>query len=139
MRILLADDQKDVRMALCISIQRHHPDWHLMAAASLEDLLRAVEFGCPDLLIVNWGMRSWFDADPLPHIRWENVLAAIRRHCSRLGILVLDSSPETEPLALRAGANAFICKTDLPEALYNILEAWKKPLLVSNGHSSSLP
>jgi DNA-binding NarL/FixJ family response regulator len=123
MRIIVADDQIEVRAALQLALQHHHPGWACIEITSLEGLLREIEQGCPDLLIVDWGMRGMLERDALPNVHWENVLAAIRRRCPYLGIIVMDTLPDTRTAALRAGASAFICKADPPEMLLETLRA----------------
>jgi DNA-binding response OmpR family regulator len=77
-------------------------------ASGAETLLSHVAAGCPDLVLLDWG---------LPGMAGEDLLVALRQTCTALTIIVLSGQPEAEADALRAGADAFVSKSDPPERL----------------------
>lgn len=126
MRIILIDDQKEVLSALQVSLKRHYPDSTFVQAGDLSQMWQAIERECPDLLIVDWGMRGLHEPESPSSTDGENPLQAIRRRCPNLGIIVLDSSPEIETLAINWGADSFVCKADPPETLLMKIRAWQQ-------------
>ena len=108
MRILLADDQSNVRFALRALLERQPGAQVVGEAANAETLLSQVSTACPDLVLLNWGLPG-MAADELP--------PALREACPDLAVIVLSGQPEARRAALAAGADAFVSKTDPPEEL----------------------
>ena len=107
-RILIADDQPKVRLALRLLTEQELEANVVGEAADAEDLLAQVEMGCPDLVLLDWG---------LPGMAAEELLIALRQTCTELAVVVLSGQPEAEEEALAAGADAFASKADPPERL----------------------
>lgn len=117
MRILLADDQKDVRSALRLTLEYRHPGWQFVEATTLNDLLAELQRDCPDLLLLDWDLRRILAEGGLPDNNWHSVLTSIRERCPCLKILLLSSNLAARTQALQSGADAFICKADPIETL----------------------
>ena len=126
MHVVLADKQKDVVSALQFVLRMHHRDWEFFPATRLPELFQILALGCPDLLIIDWGMQALYERNPFPQVCGRNLFAAIHTCCSGLYTIVLDLNPETERLAMRWGANAFVCKADPPETLLLAIQALVK-------------
>jgi DNA-binding NarL/FixJ family response regulator len=108
MRILLADPQPNVRFALRALLERQPGVKVAGEASSVDTLLRQIRTRCPHLVLLDGDWRDGAAVD---------VLSALRKACPDLGVVVLSARPETRQLALDAGADGFVCKTDPPEAL----------------------
>jgi DNA-binding NarL/FixJ family response regulator len=106
--ILIADDQPQVRRALRLLLEQELGATVVGEAAAAKTLLAQVATGCPDLVLMDWG---------LPGIAAPNLLEALREDCPALAVIVLSGQPEAEQDALRAGADAFVSKADPPERL----------------------
>jgi DNA-binding NarL/FixJ family response regulator len=116
MRILIADDQANVRSALALLLEQE-PQFEIVAeAADAVGLLQAVRKNNPDLLLLDW---------ELPGLPADYLLRLLRYEQPCLLIVALSSRPEAEAAATAAGADAFISKSALPErvltAVYNLL------------------
>ena len=106
--ILIADDQPKVRRALRLLLEQELEANVVGEAAEAKDLLAQVAAGCPDLVLLDWG---------LPGMAAEDLLVAVRGACPTLAVIVLSGQPEAEENALAAGADAFVSKADPPEQL----------------------
>ena len=114
MRVLLADDQLKVRLALKLLLEQE-PGVHVVGeAVEARELLVQVAADCPDLVLLDWG---------LPEMAAEELLVALREVCPALVVIVLSGQPEAGEHAVAAGAHAFVSKTDPPEQLLAAIEA----------------
>jgi two-component system, NarL family, response regulator LiaR len=106
MRILIADDQANVRSALALLLEQE-PQFEIVGeAADAVGLLQAIHKHAPDLLLLDW---------ELPGLASEYLLHLLRYEQPRLLVVALSSRPEAEAAAKAAGVNAFISKSALPE------------------------
>ena len=108
MRILLADDESNVRYGLRVLLEERSNLQVVGEAADAEHLLAQVAAACPDLVLLSWGLPGLAGADLLP---------ALRRIKDDLYVIVLSGRPEARQAVLDAGANAFISKVEPPERL----------------------
>jgi DNA-binding NarL/FixJ family response regulator len=115
MRILLADPQPTVRFALRALLERQPGVEVVGEASSAGTLLRQIRTRCPDLVLLDG---SFCDAG-------GDVLSTLRAACPALAVVVLSARPETQPRALEAGADGFVCKTDPPEALLAAVRSFR--------------
>lgn len=108
MRVFLADNQPQVRFGLCVLLE-HQPEIEIVGnAANAQDLLAQLEIACPDLILLDW---------MLPKMQAEDLLADLRRICPGVTVIVLSGRPEARQAALKAGADRFVGKYELPERL----------------------
>jgi DNA-binding NarL/FixJ family response regulator len=119
MRILLADDQTEIRSALRLLLDQDENSWEIIQEVeNFRQLLKEVELLRPDLIILDWELQGFAPTSrasarqPLPDIVGE--LRAIH---SGIKILVLSGRIEAQAEALAAGADAFVSKGDPPEFL----------------------
>jgi DNA-binding NarL/FixJ family response regulator len=111
MRILLADDESNVRFALRVLLEPR-PGWCIAGeAGDVEGLLAQIEASCPDLVLLDWGMAAL------------DLLLALRAACPSLYVIVLSGRPEARRASLEAGADAFVGKTDPPEQLLAAIQS----------------
>jgi DNA-binding NarL/FixJ family response regulator len=116
MRILLADDQSNVRFALRALLERQPGVQVVGEVANSETLLNQVRAACPDLVLLDWN---------LPGIAADELLSTLRGTRSALFVIVLSGQPEARRAALAAGADAFVSKADPPDALIETIQAVK--------------
>ena len=128
MKILLADNRPAVRSALRLAFEIRYPDCSIEEVADLKAILFAIELDCPDILLLDWEMQPEPSDEALPNVCWENIVAAIRRKCDRIRIIVMSSDPLVRNNALAAGANAFLCKADAPTKFLEVFSQEMEPL-----------
>ena len=114
MRILLADDESNVRYGLRVLLEERPAFEVVGEAVDAEDLLAQIEAACPDLVLLSWGLPGLAGADQLP---------VLRSVCDSLYVIVLSGRPEVRQAALDAGVNAFISKVESPERLLAAIAA----------------
>ena len=119
-RVLLADDQTNVRSALR-RLLRHEPGVIVVGEVSeAKELVSQVHTINPDLVLLDWGLPGLSAIGSLPGLRLNN---------PELWVTVMSGRPEARQPALAAGANAFVSKIDPPEKLLDTLHAmvsWPK-------------
>ena len=117
MRILLADEEFNVRFALRTLLERQ-PGLEIVGEVDRSgELLSQVKTTCPDLVLLDWSLRGSAAAD---------ALFALRKVWADLAVIVLSGRPEARQAALSAGADAFISKTDPPEELLAAIRSVKR-------------
>ena len=108
MRILIADDQADVRSALGLLLM-HEPDLEVVAEATdAVGVLLAAEKQLPNLILLDW---------ELPGVSSASLVRALRSQWPQLRVIALSSLPEARRAAVSAGVDAFVDKGDPPDAL----------------------
>lgn len=108
MRILLAEDQPQVRFALRVLLERRPGVQVAGEAATADELLAQTRRVCPDLILLAWGLPGQEPAD---------LITAVRGHCPQAAVIALSGRPEARNAALASGADAFVSKADPPECL----------------------
>lgn len=123
MRVLLADDQNEVRKALRLLLEQEQ-DLSVVGevgeAVSLLDLMELVE---PDLLLLDWELPGFHITDSSAN-PVQDTLEILRALRPSLIIVALSGRPEARTAALAAGANAFVSKGDPPDHLLTTLRAF---------------
>jgi DNA-binding NarL/FixJ family response regulator len=112
MRILLADDQRKVRFALRVLLERQ-PGFQVVGeAVDTKDLFDQVQASCPKVVLLDWELPG-LDGDSL---------ASLRRICPEVVVIALSGQLDVRQAAVAAGASAFVCKCDPPQQLLKTLE-----------------
>ncbi|MFP4344437.1 MAG: response regulator transcription factor [Anaerolineales bacterium] len=112
MRILIADDQPEVRSAVRL-ILGQEPYVNIVGEAG--DILGVLELVArqhPDLVLLDWELTGRQSALALRDIR--------KAHPDAM-VVALSGRPEARPKALAAGVNAFVSKGEPPERLLETL------------------
>jgi two-component system secretion response regulator SsrB len=112
MRILLADDQPQVRSALRLLLE-HVQVCIVSDVENLAGLLCESPEPTPDAILIDWELPGLSPADGLSRVR--QIYPSAR-------IVALSSRPEARHSALHAGADVFVCKGDPPEVLLAALQ-----------------
>jgi two-component system response regulator DesR len=105
-RILLADSNPTPRSALALLLETRLDAQIVGQVSSMESLLCEAAATHPDLIILDW---------ELPGEPARERIAALRQKAPHACILA--SSVRPESASLIEGADAFVCKTDLPETI----------------------
>ncbi len=121
MRVLLADDQPEVRSALRLLLEQGD-DMHIVGEAGhADDLLAETAAARPDVVLLDWELPGLQAANRMPELTPQfGVIAALRAACPQLKVITLSGRPEARQPALDAGADVFVSKGDPPE---NLLES----------------
>ena len=109
MRVLLADNQPSVRLALRLLLEQEQDSVLADEAGNCDELLEQTAAGCPDLVLLDWQLSGLRNKAVL--------LLALRSLRPGISIIALDVHPQTRQVALSAGADEFVCKRNPPEHL----------------------
>lgn len=112
--LILADDNPAARSALALALESRLGLRASGEAAAFAELTALVSRLQPGLLVLDWELPGLDHAAGLP---------ALRALAPRLRVLALSPRAEARAEALRAGADAFVCQADPPEALFAALRA----------------
>ncbi len=113
MRVVLADDHRDVRAAMRLLLEQEGAT--IVAEASAADtLLTGAAEARPDLVLLDW---------ELPGMPVEGLVRSLRVLCPGAVIVALSGRLEARAEALTVGADAFVSKADPPECLLAIVRA----------------
>jgi DNA-binding NarL/FixJ family response regulator len=115
MRVLLADDQAEVRSALRLLLEQEPGLAVVGEAVDAQDLLSQATVAQPDLVLLDW---------ELPGSPAADLLLALRASCPAAKVIALSGRPEALREALAAGIDAFVSKGDPPERLVAALHAF---------------
>ena len=125
MRVLIADDQPQVRSALSLLL-RQEPGVTVVGEA--DNAVRALELAAgrrPDLVLLDWELPGTLAA-ARSMMSEHDLLSALRARCPRLKVIDLSGRPEARRAALTAGVDAFVSKGDPPERLLAAVDGCKR-------------
>jgi DNA-binding NarL/FixJ family response regulator len=112
LRILIADDQPRVRFALRTLLERRMGSQMVTEAADLREMWVQLETSSPDLLLLDWELSESASGD---------LVSAIHLVCPHVRVIAMSGHSEIREEVLAAGADAFVCKCEPPEGLYQAL------------------
>ena len=112
-RIILADDDLNVRSALKLLLENEAGLDVVGEAENAQDLIRQAEVCCPEIILLDW---------ELPTLRVEEDVQELKDCNPHLRLVAMSGRPESRQSALRSGADAFICKGDSPEHLLSVIK-----------------
>ena len=113
MRILVADNQPNVRFALR-ALLGQRPGWEIVGeVADPEALLGLAQELRPDVVLLDWSLARFLPSDSL------SILRGIH---PKVYIVALSARPEASGQALAGGADAFVSKVDSAQRLLSVLE-----------------
>ena len=117
MRVFLADPKPNIRYGLAVLLGEQ-PDLEIVGETEDSDVLLAqIEATTPDLILLSWD---------LPGVKISELLDQIRAVCPKLWIIALSGKSNNRELALKSGADDFICKGDSPEKLLTSIRQIQK-------------
>ncbi len=118
MRILLADDEPNVRSALRLLLEQEAGLTVVAEVENSKGLVSQLEADCPDLLLLDW---------ELPGGKGGELIPALREKCPELVIIALSSRPEARRAALNAGAESFVSKGSPPQEVIAAVKRYQRP------------
>lgn len=119
MHIVLADHHPQALWALKTTLQEKSNFEVTGEAVDASELLTLVGENPPDLALIDW---------ELPGKPIEDLIAELHQCQSKPVIIVMGSQPEYGRLMLKAGADAFVSKTDQPDWLLETLQKFHRRL-----------
>lgn len=120
--ILIADDQAKVRSALRLMLEQQTDLQILGEAVDARGVLDWVRATCPDLLVLDWELRGQSKAD---------LVCQVRDRCPNLRVIALSGQPEARKVALEAGADRFVSKSEPPEVLLAAIDTLSAEISIS--------
>lgn len=115
MKILLADDNPEVRSALRLLLEQELFLTTIAEAADAQALLEHVRENCPAVLLLDWELSG---------LRGDDLLNMARTACPGLKIIALSSKFEARQEALTAQVDGFASKAEPPETILSILRSF---------------
>jgi DNA-binding NarL/FixJ family response regulator len=112
MRVIVADDQIEVRSALRLLLEEKAGISLISEASDETTLLTMAVYQKPDLIILDWELNSRKPGDIVEKLK--------NRHAD-IALIVLSSRPQVRAAAMRAGACGFVCKSEPPESILKTL------------------
>jgi DNA-binding NarL/FixJ family response regulator len=116
MRLFIADEDKQLRVALQILLHQEPGVQVIGVATQAKGLLAQVKACEPDLLLLDWN---------LPGIAVSELIADLRKLELPPKIVILAVRPEVENAAMAAGADAFVSKNGSPQELLACLSTMR--------------
>ena len=112
MKILLADDNPEVRSALRLLLEQEPIQAMVMEVADTQSLLAHLNENCPMVVLLDW---------ELPKLHNSDFLAKVRSRCTETRVIALSSKFEARQAARAAGVDAFVSKAEPPEQILSTL------------------
>jgi two-component system nitrate/nitrite response regulator NarL len=112
-KILLADDNPDIRSSIRLLVETRLDVKLINEASDMEHVLVQVEDSQPDCIILDWR---------LPGLPTRERISVLRSKLPHIKVIIINTNQNLEKLALAEGADAFICKTDPPSKLLDVLQ-----------------
>ena len=127
MRVLVADDNREVRSALRLALlevsdQRETEEGPnaeaslarctILEAGDATDALVLLENRDIDLVLIDW---------ELPGLETVETLSRLRAGLSGCTVIAISSRPEAREQSLESGADYFVCRSDPPAKLLALL------------------
>jgi DNA-binding NarL/FixJ family response regulator len=111
-RILLADDNPDLRSALRLLLETRLDLSVITEARDMERVLAEVEDMRPDCIVLDW---------ELPGRPTRERVQVLRTLVPAIKIIVTSARPEARDEALGEGADAFAAKSDSPSRILEVM------------------
>lgn len=108
MRVLIADDQADVRSALRILLEQEDQLCLIYEADGIDEILMKTECMQPDLILLDW---------ELSNRGMAQTVGMLRQLDPGVRIIALSGRPEASDAASLAGVDAFVSKGETAERL----------------------
>lgn len=114
MRVLLADDQIEVRSALRLLLEQEPEIQVVGESADSAGLLMAVARDEPDVILLDW---------ELPGFPPDRLLSDLRCERPFLKIIAMSTRPEARQAAQSLGVAAFLSKGAQPERVLSLIRS----------------
>jgi two-component system, NarL family, invasion response regulator UvrY len=127
MRILLADANAEVRAALRLVIEQQGEFRIAAEAQDAISLMTQIATGCMDVVLLDSDLPGLQLPRRTSNSSLSDLIHMLRMICPAITIIALSSQPTEEKACLLAKADAFICKSDPPDALLALIERLLAP------------
>jgi DNA-binding NarL/FixJ family response regulator len=117
MKILIADDQAEVRSALKVLLEQETEMDIISEVKDLDSLLSRTGSDQPELILLDWELSG------KSMIR---IIPMLRQLVKGLKIIALSVSPEAARAAAEAGVDAFISKGENSDRLLKVISTVKR-------------
>ncbi len=108
MRVVVADPRRELRSAIRVLLEQERGIRVVGEVERLPELALQLESGAPNALLIDWGICKQ---------NMEECVNEIKRAYPKVKVIVMSVRSTDRKSALEAGADAFVCKCDPPEAL----------------------
>jgi DNA-binding NarL/FixJ family response regulator len=108
MKILLADDNPEVRSALRLLLEQEPLLAIVMEVSDTQGLLVHLGEDCPMVVLLDW---------ELPGLHSSDAMRLVRSRCPEMKVIALSSKFEARQEALAARVDAFVSKAEPPERI----------------------
>lgn len=115
MKILLADDNPEVRSALRLLLEQEPISAVVKDVADVKGLLAHLKESCPMVVLLDW---------ELPGLHSSDFLRLVRSRYPDMKVIALSSKFEARQEALAARVDAFVSKAEPPERILSTLCAF---------------
>lgn len=116
MRVLLADDQIDIRSGLRILLEQEQGVCIVGEVENIGELLMQTQNLQPDMVLLDW---------ELCNLRIAGIVPMLRFLCPKVNIVALSVRHESLSESLSAGVDSFVSKCDQPEKLLEAINEIK--------------
>ena len=113
MRILIVDDNSNVRYGLKALFEELDEVEDIKEAVHCGELIRLIQCECPDLILLSW---------ELPHQDDETFIKSIKFLCPDTHVVLMSSRVRELNEAFEIGADDFISKTEPPNKLLEVIQ-----------------
>jgi len=128
MRILLADDNNEIRAALRLLLEEFGQD-DILEATDQAQALVAAERGLLDIVLLDWelpsrdpgGYGAPARSGPLATRDTASLVRELRRRAADCSIIAMSGRPEAREASLRVGCDGFISRNEPPDRLLTLL------------------
>jgi DNA-binding NarL/FixJ family response regulator len=114
MKLLIADDNPEVRSALRLLLEQEPLQALVMEASDVQGVLARLSKSCPTVILMDW---------ELPGLHKNGVLQELHSYCQNVKVIALSSKYEARQEALAIGVDAFISKTEPAEQILSTLHS----------------
>jgi DNA-binding NarL/FixJ family response regulator len=113
-KILIADNQTDIRSALSLMVEEALEVTVVAEASDAVELMRRTKEIQPDIVVVDWELPG------MSALRGD-LADVLKLHRANVVVVALSSRPDSRDQALAAGVDSYVCKGDGPQALLAVL------------------
>jgi two-component system response regulator DesR len=122
MRILIADDQREVRSALRLVLEQQSEDCSISEARDRDSLLTEAARITPDIIIVDAELEGIvLTNNPQDRRSFQNAVTGLRSLCPDAKLVALTSRPDLRKVAEKCNVDVLISKADPPEVLLDVI------------------
>ena len=115
MKILLADDNPEVRSALRLLLEQDPLPATVLEVSDMQGLTMHMRKDCPMVVLLDW---------ELPGLHKSDISMILRSRCPGMKVIALSSKFEAHQEAMSAKVDAFISKADPPEKILATLRSF---------------